>query len=43
MRRGAALDREHAKDDREASREDRIALTESPDELEVDEAGDDQP
>ena len=43
MRRGAALDREHAKGDRAASRDDRIALTESPDELEADEAVDDQP
>jgi hypothetical protein len=28
MRRGAALDRQHAKGDREASHDDRIALTE---------------
>ena len=31
LRRGAALDREHAKGDRAASHEDRIALTEDPD------------
>jgi uncharacterized protein (DUF3084 family) len=31
LRRGAALDRQHAKGDREASHEDRIALTEDPD------------
>ena len=30
LRRGAALDREHAKGDRTASDEDRIALTEDP-------------
>ena len=30
MRRGAALDRQHAKRDREASHDDRIALTEEP-------------
>ena len=43
MRRGAALDREHAKGDRAASRDDRIALTESPDEFEADETADDPP
>src|SRR5687768_16878039 len=43
MRRGAALDREHAKDDRSASRDDRIALTERPDEPEADETVQDQP
>ncbi len=42
LRRGAALDREHAKEDRAASRDDRIALTES-DEIEADETVDDQP
>lgn len=29
LRRGAALDREHAKGDRRASRDDRVALTET--------------
>ncbi len=43
LRRGAALDREHAKEDRAASRDDRIALTESPEEIEADETVDDQP
>lgn len=43
LRRGAALDREHAKGDRAASRDDRIALTESLDEPEADETVDDQP
>jgi hypothetical protein len=42
MRRGAALDRDHAKEDRAASRDDRIALTESPDEPEADETVEDQ-
>ncbi|MEO7352194.1 MAG: hypothetical protein ABIW17_09875 [Marmoricola sp.] len=42
LRRGAALDREHAKEDRVASRDDRIALTESPEEFEADETVDDQ-
>jgi len=42
MRRGAALDRDHAKGDRAASRDDRIALTESPEELEADQTTDDQ-
>jgi len=42
MRRGAPLDRDHAKGDRAASRDDRIALTESPEELEADETADDQ-
>lgn len=32
LRRGAALDREHAKGDREASYDDRIALTQDPEE-----------
>lgn len=31
LRRGAALDREHAKGDRKASHDDRVALTEDPD------------
>jgi hypothetical protein len=31
LRRGAALDREHAKGDRRASQHDRVALTEDPD------------
>ena len=31
LRRGAALDREHAKGDRTASRDDRVALAEDPD------------
>ena len=31
LRRGAALDREHAKGDRNASRDDRVALTEDSD------------
>lgn len=43
LRRGAALDREHAKEDRAASRDDRIALTESPEEFEADERVDGQP
>ena len=43
LRRGAALDRAHAKGDREASHEDRIALTETPDEPDADLAQDDQP
>jgi len=42
LRRGAALDREHAKGDRAASRDDRIALTESPEEIEPDETVDGQ-
>jgi hypothetical protein len=43
MRRGAALDRDHARGDRTASRDDRIALTESPHEPEADETTQDQP
>ena len=43
MRRGSALDREHAKKDRAASRDDRIALTESPEEFDMEETEDDQP
>lgn len=34
MRRGAALDRQHAKGDREASHDDRVALTEDADDPE---------
>jgi len=43
MRGGAALDRDHAKGDRAASRDDRIALTEGPEESEEDETGDGHP
>jgi uncharacterized protein (DUF3084 family) len=43
LRRGAALDRAHAKGDRAASHDDRIALTESTDEPQADSTTDDQP
>lgn len=40
LRRGAALDREHAKGDRKASHDDRVALTEDPDDSERPDHGD---